>query len=378
MIIDQLDAPLEGSLRPTLPGRVYTDPEQFAAEQAQIFEQTWFCAVASSDVARAGDWRTVEIGRERLIVSRNRRGEARAFFNVCRHRGMQVCTEESGSSRTFQCGYHAWTYDLDGALVAAPNLTSMPDVDRATYGLRRAHVREWLGYVWVCLADGPPSFEETVHGEVVTRLGELHHLDNYGIERLQVAHRIRYDVAANWKLVVENFQECYHCATIHPELTEVLPEFADGWASQSGVNHGALFAPEVEGFTVDGSAGAAVIPEIAPDQDRRYYAITIRPNVFVNLVPDHVIVHRMFPVAADRTIIECDWLFLPEVVAAGTDVSKQVELFDRVNRQDFDACEKTQPTMSSRHYVDGGVLVPAEHHIGEFHDWVADRTGLQR
>ncbi|MEH3067482.1 MAG: aromatic ring-hydroxylating dioxygenase subunit alpha [Aeromicrobium erythreum] len=196
-----------------------------------------------------GDWRTVEIGRERLIVSRNRRGEARAFFNVCRHRGMQVCTEESGSSRTFQCGYHAWTYDLDGALVAAPNLTSMPDVDRATYGLRRAHVREWLGYVWVCLADEPPSFEETVHGEVVTRLGELHHLDNYGHRaapgsRTASATTWRPTGSSSWR----NFQECYHCATIHPELTEVLPEFADGWASQSGVNHGAPVRPRGRGL----------------------------------------------------------------------------------------------------------------------------------
>jgi Rieske 2Fe-2S family protein len=102
--------------------------------------------------------------------------------------------------------------------------------------------------------------------------------------------------------------------------------------------------------------------------------VTIKPQVFLNLVPDHVILHRMFPLAADRTVIECDWLYLPEVVAEGRDLSRSVELFDRVNRQDFDACEKCQPGMSSRAYADGGVLVPSEHHIAAFHQWVRDRS----
>ena len=106
------------------------------------------------------------------------------------------------------------------------------------------------------------------------------------------------------------------------------------------------------------------------EQDRRYYAVTIKPQVFVNLVPDHIIFHRMYPMAADRTVVECDWLFLPSVVESGRDLTKSVELFHRVNQQDFDACVRTQPAMSSRMYADGGVLVPSEHHIGEFHDWL--------
>ncbi|KHL18782.1 Rieske 2Fe-2S family protein [Mumia flava] len=375
MIIEPVARPLPGSLEPTLPGRWYTDPTIFAREQAAILEASWSCVVRSADIARPGDWEVATVGREQVIVSRNRRGEVRAFLNVCRHRGMRVCTEPSGSSRSLQCGYHAWTYDLDGRLVAAPNLTRMPDVDGARYGLVGVHVREWLGYVWVCLAAEPPSFSETVLGEVVTRLGDVRNLDNYGVDGIALGRRITYDVAANWKLVIENFQECYHCATIHPELTEVLPEFAEGWAAQAYVNHGAAFGDEVQGFTVDGSAGTARLPSVAAEQDRRYYAVTFRPNVFVNLVPDHVVLHRMVPLAVDRTRVVCDWLFAPEVVAAGTDVSASVELFHRVNVQDFDACEKTQPSMSSSAYAEGGVLVPAEHHIGEFHAWVRDAVG---
>ncbi len=134
--------------------------------------------------------------------------------------------------------------------------------------------------------------------------------------------------------------ECYHCATIHPELTAVLPEFTQGCATQFWVGHGAEFGPKVEGFTVDGSPGVEKIPSISPEQDRRYYGMTLLPQVFVNLVPDHAIFHRMFPLAPDRTIVECDWLYLPGVVASGADVSASVELFDRVNRQDFEACER--------------------------------------
>ena len=116
-------------------------------------------------------------------------------------------------------------------------------------------------------------------------------------------------------------------------------------------------------------------PGVTDDQDRRYYAITVKPTVFINLVPDHVIVHRMFPMSESRTLVECDWLYAKDVVASGRDVSRSVELFHRVNEQDFAACERTQPAMSSRAYADGGVLVPAEHHIGAFHDWLRARIG---
>ena len=368
-------ASLPPSLRPTLPGVAYTDPSTFDAECARILETNWFCAVAAADLPAAGAFRTVTVGRESVLITRSRSGEARAFFNVCRHRGARLCTEESGTvGRTFRCPYHAWSYDLDGKLAGAPHLPQMRDVDRAEYGLRTIAVREWLGYVWVCLDADPPSFADTVMASVAARLGDVAAVDRYDVGSLVLGRRITYDVAANWKLVVENFMECYHCATIHPELTGVLPEFAKGWAAQYYVGHGAQMGAAVEGFTVDGSAGLGRLPDIDEEQDRRYFAVTVAPQVFLNLVPDHVIVHRMFPLAPDRTVIECDWLVHPDIVASGTDISRSVELFDRVNRQDFEACERCQSGMGSRVYAQGGVLVPTEHHIEAFHTWV--RTSL--
>ena len=365
---------LPESLISTLPGTYYTDSDIFTLEQEKVFEQMWFCAVRSGDLDKPGAFKTVQVGRESVIVTRSRTGEIRAFLNICAHRGARLCMEESGEvKRSFQCPYHAWTYDLEGKLIAAPNLTKMPDIDRVEYGLKKVAVQEWLGYVWLNLADEPESFDRTVIQDIRDRLGDVESIDRYKIADLDLGRRIVYDVKANWKLIIENFMECYHCATIHPELTEVLPEFADGYAAQYYVGHGAEFGEDVEGFTVDGSAGHDVIPGIAPEQDRRYYAITVRPTVFVNLVPDHVIVHRMFPLAADHTIVECDWLYLPDVVASGKDLDRSVELFHRVNQQDFDACERCQPAMASRRYRDGGVLVPSEHHIGEFHDWLKEK-----
>ncbi|MDA0636812.1 aromatic ring-hydroxylating dioxygenase subunit alpha [Nonomuraea sp. MCN248] len=362
------------SLISTLPGRSYTDPAQFEAEQAKIFEALWFCALRSDELPRPGAFRTVQVGRESVIVVRGRDGALRAFLNVCRHRGARVRMEETGEvKRTLKCPYHAWAYDLDGRLAAAPNLVKMPDVDRVAYGLIAVALREWLGYAWVCLADRPPSFEDTVVHAATERLGDPAAIGHYRTDELALGRRIRYDVRANWKLIVENFMECYHCATIHPELTAVLPEFAGGYAAQYYVGHGAEFAERVQGFTVDGGPGFGRLPDVSAEQDRRYYAITVKPQVFVNLVPDHVIVHRMFPLAADRTVVECDWLYHPDVVASGADLSRSVELFHRVNEQDFDACERTQPGMSSRAYRSGGVLVPSEHHLAAFHDWVNQR-----
>jgi glycine betaine catabolism A len=367
----QSTAPVKSMLS-TLPGHCYTDPGGFGRERRMIFERMWFCAIRADEIAEPGAYRTVRIGGESVIIVRNRHGELRGFLNVCRHRGARICAEEEGEvRRNLRCAYHAWTYDLDGRLVAAPNLATMPDIDRDAYGLIRVGMREWLGYAWVCVAEEPPSFEDTVIADVTARLGNPEAISGYHVDELKLGRRIVYDVHANWKLIIENFMECYHCATIHPELTRVLPEFAKGFAAQYYVGHGAEFADWAEAFTVTGAGGFGQLPSVAPQQERRYYAVTVRPQVFLNLVPDHVIAHRMFPIAPDRTTVVCDWLFDPEVIGDGKDVSPSVELFDRVNRQDFEACELTQLSMGSRAYRDGGVLVPSEHHIAQFHDWVA-------
>lgn len=371
---------MTSNLRATLGGDYYANPTVFAAEQERIFETTWFCAVRTADLALAGQFKKVQVGRESVLLVRGRDGLLRAFLNICRHRGAQLCTEEQGQlGRNLRCPYHSWTYALDGKLVAAPNIGSLTGddgapIDRYQYGLVPVALTEWLGYAWVCLSDTPPPFEDVV-AEATRTLGDADAINRYGIGGLDVGRRIVYDVAANWKLIVENFMECYHCSSIHPELVGVLPEFVRGTAAQANVGRGAEFGSEICGFTIDGSEGFERLPGVTDEQDRRYYAITVKPTVFINLVPDHVIFHRMSPVAADRTLVECDWLYTADLVASGRDVSRSVDLFHRVNEQDFAACERTQPAMSSRAYRNGGVLVPTEHHIAEFQEWVVSRLG---
>jgi Rieske 2Fe-2S family protein len=368
------------ALRATLGGDYYANPAVFAAEQERIFEATWFCAVRTADLASAGQFKRVQIGRESVLLIRGRDGLLRAFLNVCRHRGAQLCAEDEGQvRRNLRCPYHSWTYAMDGRLVAAPNIGSLTDddgapIDRYRFGLVPVALNEWLGYAWVCLSDTPPPFEDVI-AQATRTLGDADAINRYGIGGLDVGRRIVYDVAANWKLIVENFMECYHCSSIHPELVDVLPEFARGTAAQANIGRGAEFGSDVGGFTVDKSEGFPRLPGVTEEQDRRYYAITVKPTVFINLVPDHIIFHRMCPMAADRTIVECDWLYTADVVASGRDLSRSVELFHRVNQQDFEACERTQPAMSSRAYRNGGVLVPTEHHLAEFQEWVVSRLG---
>ena len=219
------------SLIPTLPGPTTRMRRSSPPEQERIFEQMWFCAVRSADLDKAGRLPDGPGGPgERADHPRPARAES-APSSTSAGTAASSCAWRSRArpARSFQCPYHAWTYDFDGKLIAAPNLTKMPDIDRDEYGLVQVHIREWLGYVWVCLADEPPSFEEDVMGAVDGAARRPR--GDRALRRRptsSVGRRIGYDVKANWKLIIENFMECYHCATIHPELTEVLPEFADG------------------------------------------------------------------------------------------------------------------------------------------------------
>ena len=364
------------SLLATLPGRYYVDGAVYLAEQERIFAELWICAVRASEIAATGSYQTVDVAGESLIVVRGADREVRAFYNVCRHRGSRLCGEAAGQVKhVFQCPYHVWSYGLDGTLAGAPNWSLMPDLDAADRSLIPVHAREWLGYVWLCLADEPPDFEESVVQQVTERFGDPNTISRYGLDGLATGRRTDYDVRGNWKLIIENFMECYHCANLHPELVAVLPEFRKGFPTQHKVGYGAEFGPDIKGFTFDGRPGFSPLAGLEPEQDRHYYGMTVLPQLVINLAPDHAIIHRVFPIAADRTRVVCDWLFAQDVVEGGFDLDPSIELFHRVNSQDFAAVESCQPAMGSRAFKDGGVFVPAEHHIAAFNQWVRERLG---
>jgi len=351
---------------PTLPGRYYTDPAIFELEKRNIFYKQWLFACRAADVAAPGRFVRTTLGDENVIVVRGRDAGLRAFLNVCRHSGSLLCLAESGDvGRSIRCPYHSWTYRLDGSLMSAPNWASMAAADKADYGLHPVHLAEWHGLVWLSLAEDPAPLGEQLWPQLDYRLGgDRAKFARYDLAGLVAGRRVDYTVAANWKIVMENFQECYHCSTIHPELVGTLPQFRNlaGGADATYETDGYFFAEDKASFSVSGEAILPRLPGLEDRDDRKYYGMVIRPNCFLSLLPDHVIVHRFQPVSPELTTVVCEWLFPPETVAAH-DLDDTVELFHRVNQQDFAASEWCQPNMKSRAYAGGGVLVPTEQEI---------------
>src|SRR5690606_16130230 len=196
----------------TLPREAFTSQEVFAREQERIFARLWNCVGRAAQLERPGDYMLCEVAGESLIVLRDRHGALRAYFNLCRHRGARLCMEPSGRfSETIQCPYHAWTWTTDGRLIGAPHMQDVQGFDKGDYPLIEAAIAEWEGFLFVNIAPDPVPFEQAW----APLLGRF---ARHGLPALRPAHRTVYDVAANWKLVFQNYSECLHCPTIHPEL----------------------------------------------------------------------------------------------------------------------------------------------------------------
>ncbi len=272
------------------------------------------------DLPAPGRFVRTQLADESVIVVRGRDRVLRAFLNVCRHRGSQLCRTESGDvGRAIRCPYHAWTYQLDGRLITAPNWQSMETIDKAEYGLHPVHLTEWHGLVWLSLAADPEPLADQLWAQLDYRLGgDRAKFARYGLADLVLGRRVSYDVAANWKIIQENFQECYHCGTIHPELVDTLPQFrALTGGSGAGYDPGGyVFADGKASFSVSGTARLPRIPGLADDDDRKYYGMIVRPNCAISLLPDHVIVHRFEMLGPETTRVVCEWLFPPETLAA--------------------------------------------------------------
>ncbi len=357
----------------TLPGRYYYDPALYALEQERIFSQMWVCVGRAEAIAEPGAYRVVALGNESIIVVRSRDGALHAFLNVCRHRGARLCSEAAGRLKgSIQCRYHAWTYGLDGQLIGAPNVLSDAQFDRAAYGLLPVALEVWEGFIWLNLAEEPAPIAEQVSGPIVERFGSYTPFTRYGLSDLRVGKTVVYDVQANWKLILENFEECYHCAPMHPELCDLLPGFRSGKSYAEG--EAATYAETAEAFTITGKASRPPLPDLLPEDLRRYYGIVLLPNMLLNLLDDHVVIHTLYPDGPERSRIVCDWLFDPAVISRPDfDPMDAVALFDIVNRQDWEVCELTQLGMRSRAYKAGGVYVPAERHIRALCDFILEK-----
>ncbi|HEU5303587.1 MAG TPA: aromatic ring-hydroxylating dioxygenase subunit alpha, partial [Gemmatimonadales bacterium] len=201
----------------TLPRRYYVAPEIFAEETERIFARRWLCAGREDRLARPGDYFLQQVGDESVIVLRDQSGAVRAHYNVCRHRGTRLCEEPVGRfSETIQCPYHAWTYALDGRLLGAPSANDIEGFSKADYPLHPVGIQTWEGFLFINLSREPEPFEQA-YQRLIGRF------KRFNLPRLAVARTIEYDVRANWKLLFQNYSECYHCGPVHPPLAKLTP-----------------------------------------------------------------------------------------------------------------------------------------------------------
>jgi Rieske 2Fe-2S family protein len=340
--------------KPTLSGRDYTSADVFVDERERIFFDRWVCLGRSEEIPNPGDYLVRDLAGESIVVTRNRDGELRGFYNVCAHRGTKLLDDEpvcGHVSKVFKCPYHAWAFDLDGVLVGTPNVAEDEGFDRASYPLHTIGVGDYAGFLFVNLADDPaPLIDELRQGtESITNF------DRYRMDELRIGPRITYEVEANWKIVVENYNECLHCPTVHPELVEIVPlyRFGEVWDEETR-DDGNWMIEGASSFTRTGTSTLPPLPGLSADDRQMYYGSLQFPNLLLNLHPDAVMYYILYPKGPNHTTVVSEYLFRPETIAAPDFAPEPVvELWDLISKQDWEICERAQTGVSSRAYKSG-------------------------
>jgi len=375
-------------LEKSLPGASYTLDSEFTQEREHALFADWFCVGREESVLAEGDYLTADVAGESILVVRNPAGLA-GFYNLCRHRGSRLVPTAGAQPSaeavrsgcvggTLRCPYHGWTYATDGTLRSAPFL---PDLRRyrARLGLHQVDVATWGGFIFVRLgsttaADRNPEPSQSLTAQLNGADGRL---AAYPLADLRTGCRIRYQVAANWKVILENYNECYHCGPVHPELCELVPAFRSGGAGldwDAGIPHrdGAYT------FTLTGTTTRAPFPGLSETGRTRHLGELVLPNLMLSLSADHVAAFTVWPHSAGQTTVVCDFLFHPDEIARSDfDPSDAAEFWDLVNRQDWAICEQVQDGMGSRVFT-SGYLAPMEQPSADVGRYVTARLGGHR
>jgi Rieske 2Fe-2S family protein len=333
----------------TLPARYYTEAGYFREELDRFYFDRWICAGRDERLRRAGDYFLCEVAGESAIVTRDEAGSVRAFFNVCRHRGTRICTAAEGAFEgRIQCPYHGWTYGLDGSLLGAPHM-EQPGFCREDYPLRAVPAEVWEGHVFVHF--GTPLQPVSAQLAPLTR-----RFAPWRMVELRLGKRIIYDVRANWKLIVLNYNECLHCPVVHPSLNRLTDYLgADNEPPNPHYIGGAMgFRDGAETMCADGVRRRDYLPGLGAGERAvvTYYALY--PNLLLSLHPDYMMTHLLWPKAVDRTEIVCEWHFHPDEMAKPDFVMDDaVEFWDQTNREDWRITELSQAGIGSRGYQPG-------------------------
>ena len=359
-----------GAVPAMLPATAYTSDEVLAWERRHLFAGTWTCLGRLDELlpdqldGRPATQRAVMVGDVAALLTRDGDdGRVRMFANTCRHRAHELLPGDGGSTRrSVTCPYHAWSYDLAGSLLAAPGYRDEPGFDPAEYSLVELPVETWAGWVF---GHGLHPLGHPDVGPFAEHLGDLGGVvAPYRPADLRLADRHTYEIAANWKIVAENYHECYHCPLIHPELCQVTPptsgdnyDLPGAWVGGSMVLRDGMAT-----MSLTGESGGNQIPGVPPTTVEYVHLL---PNLLVSAHPDYVMTHRLVPLAPNRTWIECSWYLLPSADDTLPDPAYAVDFWDLTNRQDWAACESVQRGLESPHYAPGP-LAPSEDAVERF------------
>lgn len=337
----------------TLPATWYTDPAYFAREQARIFRRSWQYVGLTEQVARPGDFFTARAGDVPIIVARDKQGELRGHVNVCRHRGSQLVNVEQGNRATLQCGYHAWTYNLDGSLRAAPGMRDEPEFDTACYALVPVQVAAWGPFIFANPDRAAPPLADM--------LGELPAMVEATGLRLDAIHRkVRrtYDIAANWKVVLDNYLECYHCPVAHPGFSDLID------LKSYSVAEYEYFSTQAGPPTKTAQQGKAGLYDISGEVKAGFYAF-LWPNFTLNIYPGpgNVSLNLFLPVDTHRTLAIYEYCFAESVPEQ--EIEDFTRFIDQVQEEDVVLCESVQRGLRSG-FFDRGRLMRSERALAHF------------
>lgn len=380
----------------------YVDPTVFERDLERIVAKQWLFVDHASRLVKAGDYILYDVAGESIILVKGRDGAVRAFFNVCRHRGSRVCLKTEGTARTLTCPYHGWVYDLEGRLIHAKN---MPEgFDPAAWPLHHCQVRVWEGMIFINL--GRADDAATMPFEpLAENLGK--YLRPYRLDRAKIVARKVYPTAGNWKLAVENFRECYHCAPAHPEYTmvnayvkagddepgsyeHVTKAWAAHWSAKGRVvgrldsagtdrrqPHGVFRQPIREGWVTLSQDGKPVAPLMGEldEYDGGETLIMFGPLFYVYAASDHATLFRFTPVTPTHTEVVLIWLVRDDAVEGRDyDVDRIVWMWDVTTVEDTTIIGDNQLGVNSRRYGPGPYALRETGTRG-FVDWYVSRVG---
>jgi len=360
-------------VQPGLPASWYRDPAHYERELEVFWYARWICVARDEELAATGDWKRVRVGTQSIVVLRDEAGAVRAFHNTCRHRGSVLCSEDGGrfARRRIVCPYHAWTYDLGGRLVATPRRMQTPDFRPEDFPLFEVAAGRWGGFVFIHLGTDPAPLPACI-GERDERYRR------YAFGELRIGKRIVLDVKANWKLLAENFSECFHCPPVHPEFCRIVTAYQDAgaWGLRGAPESRPEYKAGARTLTLDGSARLPAFGGLTEEEKARLYAAdVVLPNLFLNVHPDYVNSQLMFPTGPQSVRMVYDWLFeARHLPLADADLEHYVALWDITNRQDARNCEWQQEGLQSREFRHG-VYMPQEFDAHRFAQWVRRELG---